>query len=97
MNAVSGAAAPRIGFVGVLVSDRERSAAAVNRVLSDHAAIIRARLGVPWKDRDLAVVTLVVEATTDEVGALAGSLGRIPGVSVKTGLAPERRQEGSAV
>jgi len=80
----------RIGFVGILVADREKSAAAVNRTLSEHAGIIRARLGVPWKDRDLAVVTLVVEATTDEVGALAGSLGRIPGVTVKTGLAPER-------
>lgn len=76
----------RIGFIGVLVADREKSAAAVNRTLSRHAGIIRARLGVPWNERNVAVVTLVVEATTDEVGALAGSLGRIPGVSVKTGL-----------
>ena len=79
----------RIGFVGVLVADREKSAPLVNKTLSDHAGIVRARLGVPWKDRNAAVVTLVVEATTDQIGALAGSLGRIPGVSVKTGLVSE--------
>ena len=81
------AAARRIGFVGLLVEDRRAAAPEVNRILSECGECIRARLGMPWRDRGISVVTLVVEATTDELGLLTGRLGRIPGVTVKSGLA----------
>lgn len=77
----------RIGFVGIIVSDREQAAAPVNRVLSEHAELILARVGLPCRERKVSVITLVVEATTDELGRLTGQLGLIPGVSVKSGLA----------
>ena len=77
----------RVGFVGIIVEDRERSAAAVNAAISEMAHILVARVGIPYRERNLSVITLVVDATTDEVGALTGRLGRIPGVSVKSGLA----------
>lgn len=77
---------PRIGFIGILIEDRHAAAPEVNRILSDCGDIIRARLGMPWKDRGISVVTLVVEATSDQVGALTGRLGLVPGVSVKSGL-----------
>ena len=62
-------------------------AAAVNAAISEMAHILVARVGIPYRERNLSVITLVVDATTDEVGALTGKLGRIPGVSVKSGLA----------
>ncbi|MGI5868104.1 MAG: TM1266 family iron-only hydrogenase system putative regulator [Kiritimatiellia bacterium] len=76
----------RVGFVGILVEDRERSAVAVNAAISEMAHILVARVGIPYRERNLSVITLVVDATTDEIGALTGKLGRIPGVSVKSGL-----------
>jgi len=48
---------------------------------------VLARLGLPLRDRGLHVIVLVVDGTTDQLGALTGKLGRIPGVSVKSGLA----------
>lgn len=80
---------PRIGFVGILIEDRHKSAGEVNAILSEFGDVIRGRLGIPWRERGVSVVTLVVEATTDQIGALAGRLGRLPGISVKTGLAKE--------
>jgi len=80
------ASAPRIGFVGILIEDRRAAAPEVNRILSECGDCIRARLGMPWRDRGVSVVTLVVEATTDQLGELTGRLGRIPGVTVKSGL-----------
>ena len=80
----------RIGFVGVILEDRE-SAEAVNHVLSGHADLILARMGLPCRDKGISVITLVVEATTDEVGSLSGQLGKIAGVSVKSALAKERK------
>lgn len=77
----------RIGFVGIIVGDRERAAPAVNRILSEHAGLLLARVGLPQRERQVAVITLVVEATTDELGRLTGQLGLVPGVKVKSGLA----------
>jgi putative iron-only hydrogenase system regulator len=77
----------RLGFVGIIIENRLKSAEAVNSVLSEHGSLILARTGLPHAKGDTAVITLVIDATTDEVGRLTGLLGAIPGVSVKSGLA----------
>ena len=79
----------RTGFVGIILENRN-GVEEVNRVLSEHAEMILARMGLSRREKGIAVITLVVEATTDELGALTGSLGKIPGVSVKSGLAKTR-------
>ena len=76
----------RLGFVGVIVEDRQRSAEAVNHVLSEYGELIVARTGLPYNERHCCVITLVVDATTDEVGRLTGRLGELEGVSVKSAL-----------
>ena len=76
----------RVGFIGIVLEDREKSAAAVNAAISDMAHIVVARVGIPYRERGCSVITLVVDATTDEVGSLTGRLGKIEGVSVKSGL-----------
>jgi len=78
----------RTGFVGIILENRE-SVDEVNHVLSEHAELILARVGLPRRDKGLSVITLVVEATTDELGALTGRLGRIDGVSVKSALSKQ--------
>ena len=80
----------RIGFVGIILESRE-GVEAVNRVLSEHADLILARMGLPCREKGISVITLVVEGTTDELGALSGRLGTITGVSVKSGLSKERK------
>jgi len=77
----------RIGFVGILIEHRQKASPAVNRILSDYGDMILARVGLPCRDRGVSVITLVVDATTDEIGGLTGKLGQIEGVSVKAGLA----------
>ncbi len=76
----------RIGFAGIIIEDRHKSADRVNDILSEFGDIVIARLGVPYRERDCSVITLVIDATTDELGALTGKLGNIPGISVKSGL-----------
>ncbi len=83
----------RIGFVGIILESRE-SVDAVNHALSEQSDLILARMGLPRRDRGLSVITLVVEATTDELGTLTGRLGRLPGVSVKSALAKQGKTGG---
>lgn len=85
----------RLGFVGIVVEDRER-AEEVNRVLSQYGAIIRGRIGVPDKETGLAVIGVIVEGTNDQVGAMTGRLGNLPGVTVKSAMTAKRTASGES-
>ncbi len=76
----------RIGFVGIILSDRIKQAEKVNSILSCFGEIIAGRMGLPYKEKNCSVITLIVDATTDEVGALTGRLGDVEGVKVKSAL-----------
>ena len=76
----------RLGFVGLIIEERESNAANVNTLLSEFGDIILARTGVPCPERNCSAITLVIDATTDQLGSLTGRLGRISGVSVKSML-----------
>ncbi|MBN2636391.1 MAG: hypothetical protein JXR61_08975 [Prolixibacteraceae bacterium] len=76
----------RLGFVGIIIDDREKCAGIVNEILSQHADLILARTGLPKVKENASVITLVIDATTDELGILTGKLGSINGISVKSGL-----------
>ena len=76
----------RLGFVGIIIEDRKKSAPPVNRILSDYGDVILARVGLPHKQRQCSVITLTVEMTSDEIGGLTGKLGAIEGVMVKSAL-----------
>jgi len=74
----------RLGIIGIIIKDRFKAAPAVNDILSDHANMIVGRMGLPFKDRGVNIIDLIIEATTDEVGALTGKLGMLDGVQVKS-------------
>ena len=76
----------RIGFIGIIIEDRMLAAARVNEVLSAYGHLIIGRMGIPCKEKNISVVTLIIESTTDELGALTGKLGRVKSVRVKSNL-----------
>ena len=76
----------RIGFVGIIIENRLTAAPIVNQILTDFGEIVLARVGLPYKEKNCSVITLIVDATTDEMGALTGKLGLVKGVIVKSAL-----------
>ena len=75
----------RIGVIGIVVENRE-VIARVNQILSEHAAMIVGRMGLPYREKEIAVISLIVDGSTDELGALTGKLGNLPQVTVKSAL-----------
>ncbi len=75
----------RLGVIGIVVENRE-FVSMVNQVLSENASIIIGRMGVPYKEKDVSVISLIVDGTTDQIGALTGKLGNIKNVTVKSAL-----------
>ena len=78
----------RLGVVGIVVEESS-SVKEVNDILHRYAHIISGRMGLPYKERNVSVISLIVDGTTDEISALTGSLGKIHGVSVKSALTKE--------
>lgn len=76
----------RIGVVGIVVTRRQAAAAKVQEVLSEYADLIVGRMGIPYRERGVAVIALVVDGGTDRLGALTGRLGSLPGVYVRSAL-----------
>ncbi|MEG6523493.1 TM1266 family iron-only hydrogenase system putative regulator [Desulfotomaculum sp. 1211_IL3151] len=75
----------RIGVVGIIIEERDK-APEINSILSRYAEIIIGRMGIPHKEAGLSVISLIIQGTNDEVGAMTGKLGNIKGVQVKTAL-----------
>ena len=74
----------RIGVVAILVEDRKDAVPKVNEILSDFGNIIIGRIGLPCREKDVSIISIIVEGTTDEVGALTGKLGMLHGVKTKS-------------
>jgi putative iron-only hydrogenase system regulator len=76
----------RIAVIGVVVMERSEAARRVNTILSDYGEMIVGRMGIPYRERGMSVISLIVDGTNDQIGALTGKLGSIEGVKVKAAI-----------
>ncbi len=76
----------RVGVAAVIVQDRLKAAPAVNEILSEYGGIIVGRMGIPYEDRQVSVISLILDGDTDTIGAMTGKLGSIPGVKSRVTL-----------
>ena len=72
----------RIGTITILLTDRSLSVQ-VNPIISEYSDIILCRQGLPFQQRDVAVISLIVDGPMDSINALTGRLGRLAGVECK--------------
>ena len=66
----------RIGTISIVIYNRAM-AERVNKLISCYGDCVLARQGLPFADRGIFIITLVVEASSDKINALTGSLGRL--------------------
>jgi len=73
----------RIGLVGIVVEDFA-SVDRVNAVLHEYAGLVVGRMGIPYREQGIAIISLIVDGSNDQISAMTGKLGRVPGISVKS-------------
>ncbi len=76
----------RIGVVAIMIENRKAAVPKVNDILSEFGETIIGRIGIPYRERGLNIISIIVEGTTDQLGALSGKLGMVPGVTSKSVL-----------
>ncbi|MCK4661728.1 MAG: iron-only hydrogenase system regulator [Bacteroidales bacterium] len=75
----------RIGTALILVENKD-FIPKLNQIISEHADIIIGRQGLPVKDKNISIISLVLEGTTDEIGSLTGKIGRLKNIQIKSVL-----------
>lgn len=73
----------RIAVMGIIVEDKS-SVEALNLILHDFSNYIIGRMGIPYKAKSLSIVSIAIDAPQNVISSLAGRIGSLPGISVKT-------------
>ncbi len=73
----------RIAVIGIVV-EQEDSVEALNEVLHEYREYIIGRMGIPYRQKKISVISIAVDAPQEVISALSGKVGRLPGVSSKT-------------
>ena len=75
----------RIAVLGIIV-EKYDSVEALNSILHEYGEVIIGRMGLPYREKNLNIISIAVDAEPDVISALAGKIGRLDGVSSKTAL-----------
>lgn len=75
--------ANRVAVMAIIVEDRDATEN-LNSLLHDYGRYIIGRMGIPYREKGINIISIALDAPQDEISALSGKIGKIKGVSVKT-------------
>ena len=78
----------RAAVLAIIVKDGD-SVAALNELLHQYGSYIICRMGVPYRERNVSIISVALDAPANIISALSGKVGRLKGVTAKTVYAPE--------
>lgn len=73
----------RVAIIGVIVENGGQ-VEKLNELLHEYGEYIIGRMGLPYRERGINIISIAIDAPQDIISALGGKLGRLPGVSSKT-------------
>ncbi len=85
----------RVAVMSIIVEDKE-AAERINTLLHEAGDVIIGRMGIPYRTRGISIISIALDAPQDQIAALSGKIGRLPGVSVKTAYSAVMGSEGDA-
>ena len=72
----------RVATIAMIVENAE-SVEEINKLLHNYSQYIIGRMGIPYRERGLNIINVVLDAPSDAISALSGKLGRLKGVTSK--------------
>lgn len=72
----------RVAVISIIVEDSD-AVNALNDLLHQYGQYIIGRLGIPYREKNVNIICVAIDAPNDEINALAGALGRIKGINAK--------------
>lgn len=75
----------RVAVMSIIVEERD-TVGKLNELLHEYGEYILGRMGIPYRAKGIHIISIAIDAPQDMISALAGKIGALPGVSVKTAL-----------
>ena len=76
-------AGTRVAVIGIIV-ENDQSVDQLNDILHEYGQHIIGRMGIPYRQKGINIISSAIDASQDVISALAGKVGNLPGVSAKT-------------
>lgn len=73
----------RVAAVSIIL-ENSNSVEEVNKLISDYSDYVVGRMGIPYKRRDISIISVVLDSPQDIISSFSGKLGKLDGVSAKT-------------
>ncbi len=75
--------ASRVAVISIIV-EKPGSVNELNALLHEYSKYIIGRMGIPYRERNINIISLAIDAPQDVISALSGKIGKMDGVSTKT-------------
>lgn len=72
----------RVAIIGIIVENKNM-VEALNEILHEYSKYIIGRMGIPYKKRDINIISIVVDAPQDCINTLSGKIGKLNGITSK--------------
>ena len=72
----------RVAVISIIIENPD-SVQAMNELLHQYSSYIIGRMGIPYRAKGINIISVAVDAPQDQISALSGKIGRLPGVSAK--------------
>lgn len=73
----------RVALIGIMVENPD-SIETMNHILHEYGQYIIGRMGLPYRERGLSIISIVLDAPMNQISSLSGKLGMLDGISTKT-------------
>lgn len=78
----------RVALISIILKDSD-AVEKLNEILHRHCDYIIGRMGIPYREKGIQIISVAVDAPSDVINAISGSIGRLPGISSKVAYADE--------
>lgn len=75
----------KVAVMSIIVEDPD-TVEKLNGILHEYGEYIIGRMGLPYRARNISIISIALDAPQDTISTMAGKIGNLPGVSVKTAL-----------
>mgnify|MGYP002611512599 CR=1 FL=1 len=73
----------RVALIGIIVENMD-STPELNKLLHEYGSYIIGRMGLPYRERNVHIISVAIDAPQDVINALSGKIGRLDGITAKT-------------
>ena len=73
----------RVAVISIIIENKD-SIETLNHLLHEASEYIIGRMGIPYRQKDISIISIAIDAPQDTISTLSGKIGRLKGVSAKT-------------